>query len=1327
MNSLYIGIGLTIIAVLVAALIGPYFIDWTAYRSVFEAEGRRVFGTEVTVLGQVQVRLLPMPSMTLDEVVVGPVQSPDMTIGRAAMKIELTPLLKGEIRVAELRLERPNARVGIDAAGRVHLPGIGAAADRGADLSGVGLDLAEITDGRLTVFDDRNGVAAQLEGLNATASAASLTGPIRVEGGANLDGRFVSFHLSTSQRRADGSWPARLQLSPNDAPYQLTVDGVFDPGQGRQTASGTISLQKLVVSEGKGDKFDAQPVPWQIDAGFAADTSRIGFDQIAVTVGQDERAYTITGKGEVTGGAKPNFDIQLIAKQIDLDRLMAAKVGEAADLGLAQQRLLSVLATAPVPPLSGRLRLDLAGVVLGGAAVQDVHLDVRTRTDGWSVEQFEARLPGRSRLSAAGRLTARERQGFDGTLVLASDQPASLMQWWRKGTAGRMEPFQLSTRAQISAGSLRLNELQARIGVSTARGALSWLAADDGTGRLKAALSADRLDLDQVRALGQLVFGDLAPGAGIVSGADLDIDAGQVLIGGEAIRGVAVKAAIDGDRVAIERLAVRDAAGAALTISGRIDKLLTAPDGVIEATVRAERLDGLVRLAEAVAPGSGWARRLTLAVPSLGPLSASAKLIGQATEAGGKLRLNVTGTAASSVLAIDAALDGAMSDWRRGGIDLSMRLEGADGGLVLRQLGLPVSSDGQTRGRIAVTARGDLASGLTLAASAEIGPTKLAADGQVTLPEDGTAIYSGDLKLMSLDLGPMATAFGQALPGGVGRLPAEVKAHLAGAGGVLTVSVLTGRVADVGTDFSGRLDLARMPALLSGDLRLTAADLTGLLELGLGAEAFAGPTGKSGPWSTVVLAGPMLTSVSVDLGLGIDQVTLDPAHRIDRFQARLNLRPSEVHFDSVSGALAGGKLTGALALRSGSERELSLSGNLQIVGAALADLVWRRDGRAVADGTLDLSATFETGGRTLAALAANLAGNGAMTATSGQLRYVDPEAFGAIIVAADNGLELKDEKIRSVFQGRLDAGTLPYDRIEAAFAMGGGVLRVKDVAVTSPRARSTGSVALDFGRWQMDADWTLKVDAGKNGVAGAEPQVGVIFRGALDQPVRFIDVSPLSAFLTLRAFEREVQRVEALQQDIMERDRFARELKRMKDEKLRQEQAAREAEEARRIRSEEDRRAAESAAVARAEEARRVEDARRQEELRQAEAARKAADQKRIDEAKKAAEDAARADAARVAAEKARAEAAARELEEAQRHAEEMRKAEEERRFEDLQRAEARRAEEEARARLRLGLDPARKVDEPSTTARTGSSELPALPPLIYIAPQPPVLSVPAQ
>src|SRR5690606_9310629 len=108
--------GLIVLA-LTAALVAPYFVDWTSYRADFEREAGRILGREVTVRGEATARLLPFPSVTFTDVAVAGVAPGEtaMTVETFSMDAELAPFIRGDIHIFDMRLVRP--QVYVDLAG----------------------------------------------------------------------------------------------------------------------------------------------------------------------------------------------------------------------------------------------------------------------------------------------------------------------------------------------------------------------------------------------------------------------------------------------------------------------------------------------------------------------------------------------------------------------------------------------------------------------------------------------------------------------------------------------------------------------------------------------------------------------------------------------------------------------------------------------------------------------------------------------------------------------------------------------------------------------------------------------------------------------------------------------------------------------------------------------------------------------------------------------------------------------------------------------------------------------------------------------------------
>ncbi len=68
---LFVFVGGLIVLALTAALVGPYFVDWSSYRADFEREASAILGRKVTVQGEATAKLLPFPSVTFSDVSVG--------------------------------------------------------------------------------------------------------------------------------------------------------------------------------------------------------------------------------------------------------------------------------------------------------------------------------------------------------------------------------------------------------------------------------------------------------------------------------------------------------------------------------------------------------------------------------------------------------------------------------------------------------------------------------------------------------------------------------------------------------------------------------------------------------------------------------------------------------------------------------------------------------------------------------------------------------------------------------------------------------------------------------------------------------------------------------------------------------------------------------------------------------------------------------------------------------------------------------------------------------------------------------------------------------
>ena len=97
MQATLLGLSVAIILALVAALVGPHFVDWTQYRASFEARGdapcRR---SRCASAGAIDVRILPTPSLTLGRVEIGSAAQPQAKAREIYAELALGALMRGD-------------------------------------------------------------------------------------------------------------------------------------------------------------------------------------------------------------------------------------------------------------------------------------------------------------------------------------------------------------------------------------------------------------------------------------------------------------------------------------------------------------------------------------------------------------------------------------------------------------------------------------------------------------------------------------------------------------------------------------------------------------------------------------------------------------------------------------------------------------------------------------------------------------------------------------------------------------------------------------------------------------------------------------------------------------------------------------------------------------------------------------------------------------------------------------------------------------------------------------------------------------------------------
>ncbi|MHA7777490.1 AsmA family protein [Roseibium sp. M-1] len=1156
--------GITVILVLVAALVGPFFIDWTVYRSTFESYAERALGHKVTVLGEADLRLLPAPSISFSDVRVGEAEDPLLVVSRFDMRVELPPLLKGEIRVLDMELDRPHLSLSLDEDGRLDWLTANTSSGAIAKLAAEDLTFENVTirDGALSIVDARSGEIHRIDNGNFSVSARSLAGPFKAAGSLTIDNAPYSVNIATGRAQEEAGLRIKGEVTPTNRPVNFTFDGMLKEADAAPAFEGSFNIASVALEEN-------DPNLWQAEGAFSADIAEVAVPEFEFRYGPEDRRLSMTGNADLVYAGDKRFEIRAKAKQVDLDRLLGGGPQAPVDINAAGSQLIAALRAVPLPAIDGAISMDVPALVAGGGVIQNVRLDLETMLGGWRVARLAGRMPGRTTVATQGDLGLVPSLTYRGAVSISSDQPGALLSWWQNKDTGAstIDPVALEGRLNLLPEGAALDNLRLTLAGSEARGGLAYRKPHSGNPVFSLSLDADRLDLDQVEGLAALIRPEPGTAGDAEDPAGLDVSvrmrAKQVVAKGVEGEGLAFEAEYSDGGVRIDRLFAEDLAGARLDVSGEIRSLFAAPEGAVSGTLDARDLSGLVALAGSLFPDTAFAERLERAAASLVPAKFDAELKAAAAGDATDMTLSLKGSAGGVDTSLDADLKGRVDQWQEADIDLALALQGPDGGKLLKQLGLdviPLEAAGS--GRLSLAAAGVPAEGLAIDAETSVGASRLMVKGTLTLKQGEEADYKGIVTAKTDDLAPLALMGGRVLPVMSGRIPADLTVEIEGVGTALAVPKASGTIGTTG--FEGRLEGDLEPApgertrRFSGELSVTDADLRNLTELVLGPDQWFSAGDGSSIWPVAPFGSPLLEGVDLTLQFQADRMLLDEETAIANPRAELRLSPALLRLDGLSGAFAGGALTGSLSIKR-TEAEAALSGRIKLDKADLRQLAWRPDERAVASGTLDLFLEFEGAGRSISAIVAGLNGGGTFSMREGDFRSLNPQAFPLVTRAVDAGLDLQDDKIRDVFVSHMAAGSLPFERVDGTLTLVGGRLSARNVVVDSEKAEIFGSAEVNLGSYALDADFSLKVDPGEDAVTGAEPQVGLLFEGPVDAPVRRVDIAPFTAYLTLRAFEQEVERVEKLQSEIMERDRLIREMKVQREAEARRVRLAAEA------------------------------------------------------------------------------------------------------------------------------------------------------------------------
>jgi uncharacterized protein involved in outer membrane biogenesis len=1114
-----LGVAIAVILALVAALVAPLVVDWSQYRAAFEDQASRLTGLTVHVNGSIDARLLPSPHFKLRDVTVGGAgREPQIRAAAIDLELGLGPLMRGEVRATEMRLLAPRISLRLDNAGVLDwsVP----ASTPGTEA--LAASRLTVENGRVVFSDAASGTQLALEKLSFTGDVRSLLGPFTGEGAFVAGGEPFGFRISGSRAGDDGNLKVRLGVDPADHPLNTEIEGLLGFQRGIPQFDGTFSVVRPVGAMLAGGKR-VMSDPWQLAGKLQATPVAVKLQEVALQYGPEERAVVFNGKGDLKLGAHPQFEGDITARQVDVDRMLAAPDLTHRPPLIMFKSLLEEFIAGVRPPMPLSVGVAVESVTVGGAAIQALRGRVRFAADGgWALDDIAFRAPGFTTVKLSGRVGDAAQGLLLGGPASIESADLKMLAAWLEGRSDQTPgPAQtLTARGDVTIARDRfvLDHLSAALDREKLEGRLAYsFAAGNRPAALDADLHAARLDIDAIGAFAQAAASD--GGFDIPHAVSLTLDVGEAVFAGIDARALNARLTLNTGVLHLDRLSIGDLGGAAIEASGRIDELSSQPRGQITIDVSAATLEGLAAIAGRYAP------QVPASVRPFSARLAPAKVRGALTieragKTGSVAKLTLGGTLGAMRLALNGEATGVPAQADSATLRISGRLDADDGGALVRLLALDrVLAVDQLPGQLTVTANGPLNGEIRVNALASAGGFSATADGAMHLRGEGAPTGSLQLKANAVDLRPLQRAMtGQV--GGAPSAPVSLNAIVGIAGPDLSVTDLT--VKSGKASLRGRLDLkVADPLAVAGEISGDDLDLAAAASL-----LFGLPPGAAKSFSAAPVGGGVFGLLNGSVSFKFDRAMLTPAWIARDLKGVARFAAPEIELADLEAKLAGGRLSGGFTFRH-DPQSFAGHGHVEITDANAAAIA----GSSMIDGLLSARLQGESQGLSPEGIVGALHGGGTISLARAQFAGFNPTAFDAAMRLADQNAGVVDAaKVRTTVSAAMDSGKLAVTKADAEVTIAGGQVRVANAILPAPDgAQIALDGALDLNTAAMNAQLTLSADPAANALVRQRPELAVTLKGPLAAPERKLDVSALLGWLGLRAAEQQTRRLESLE------------------------------------------------------------------------------------------------------------------------------------------------------------------------------------------------------
>ena len=1158
MKKLLIGLGILLVVVIAALLVGPSFVNWNDHKAKIIAAVHDATGRQLAIDGDISLAILPAPALSVRDIRLAGLSDAEemLTLKALEVRLALAPLISGKIQVTSVRLIQPTIVLEALPEGRANWqfqpPGDKATtgANSGTDGAdpGIALSLDKISvENAVLIYRDRSsGETAseeRIEQIDLTGAAGSMQGPFEFKGTAMARSLPLTFDISLDQFGADKPTGVRLTLKLDGDKAGLVFSGRVDTSGEMPQVSGNVELSSPNVAAAQGTFVQAgQPLAilqqaLLVKASLEASADAVAINDIDLTFGP----LQASGAVNASLGEEPSYDVALAIGRLDVDRLLQGIAETDASASTDTVKKTNDGAKTPgsqAPPaipvipanISGSIAVTVEGLKYRHGVVSQVQLDASIEGGALRLERLSALLPGGSdlRLSGDGGAVDGVPQ-FNGKVELASNNMRGLLAWLDANPTsippGRLANLILTSNFNVNQQQAQISNMNLRLDSTTVEGAATVLLQARPSFGL--ALNIDRINLDGYLPAKSAAAAQKDPSpakqkptdetdeTGLAAGslAVLDqfdsnvvLNVGELTYNATPVRGLSVEFGLAAGKMTVRRAAVRDLAGANLLFSGTAAGFAGQPEGKGKLRVRAKYVDGLVRLAGIELP---------LPPKRLKGLTLDGNVDGDMTRLNFDLISSLSGLSGKTNGHV-ADLDGAMS------LDVAVSLKhGSLAGLSRTfDLGIKPLARADTKLSIQGSVKGKLNGGadaLTVDLKAALAGGEVQAKGQIG-NLDSTAKMNISANAAHKDLVSLLAALGRRYHA-QGQSPGAVSiaANVQGSGDQFSLSDLKGQIGTITLAGTGGVRLDGPRPMVTADLQAGDVvldhflDVTGSKSSGRNGRGGSEAKGSGGSqrrrgderWSRDAIDLSALQSVDAKISLKGKRLVFQ-RYPFEEPRLQLSINDGVMRVEELSGRLFQGNVGLRATLNSRPVPGLGLS--VQLQGADINQAMRTALEMDQVTGRLDFSGQFQTVGSSQWDLVNALSGQAKVHAENGVIRGFDMKNFSQRLGNLNNAPDFVN-----LAQRAFSGGETRYRNVDGNWQIKNGVARTQDMLASLDASRATVKGAVNLPEWQMDLRAVLSLIEHRNA-----PDLGAHLFGPLDQPRHNLKTAKLERWLLAR-------------------------------------------------------------------------------------------------------------------------------------------------------------------------------------------------------------------